>query len=242
MSKVINNRLIGTIIVVIAGIILLPSILDGEKQSRDNLKKIPEKPVLEDVVADVSFPDKSFESQLPSTELPQTDDVETDRNGEVINWAEPVESGEVVSETDVVTVATVSKPISFGRTAESTRATTPATTGVKKASVDKKSVATNSSSKKQNEHRKPVQHDFVDSGWIIRLGAFGNKKNVQALVSKLKNKGYVVFTRPVKSSSRELTQVLVGPELDKAKIEKMNTALKKLTGLSGKVVKFDPVK
>lgn len=86
----------------------------------------------------------------------------------------------------------------------------------------------------------PAQSQFNKAAWVIQLGSFGNKKNVDNLVNKLKREGYVVFTKSVSSRNGSLTKVFIGPELDKNKLEKMLPALKQLTNLKGKLANYQP--
>jgi len=78
--------------------------------------------------------------------------------------------------------------------------------------------------------------------WVIQLGSFRHKKNVESLVEKLKKNGYTVFTRPIKTKSGELTKVFIGPELIKSSLEKKIQPLKKLTNVEGKIALFKPTK
>ncbi|WP_206484491.1 SPOR domain-containing protein [Thalassotalea sp. G2M2-11] len=82
----------------------------------------------------------------------------------------------------------------------------------------------------------------ANQAWVIQLGTFRHKNNVDELVKKLKNAGYTAFTRPINTKTGKLTKVFVGPELIKASLEKKLPALKKLTNVEGKVAKFSPTK
>ncbi|WP_159821169.1 SPOR domain-containing protein [Colwellia sp. 20A7] len=76
--------------------------------------------------------------------------------------------------------------------------------------------------------------------WVIQLGSFRNKSNVEELVNKLKSNGYTVFTKPIQTKKGTLTKVFVGPELIEASLTKKIPALKKLTNVQGKVSRFYP--
>lgn len=78
--------------------------------------------------------------------------------------------------------------------------------------------------------------------WVIQLGSFRHKKNVEELVNKLKKAGYAAFTKPIKTKSGTLTKVFVGPEVIKSSLEKKIPALKELTKVQGKVARFTPTK
>ena len=78
--------------------------------------------------------------------------------------------------------------------------------------------------------------------WVIQLGSFRHKKNVDELVSKLQASGYTAFTKPIKTKNGTLTKVFVGPELIKSNLEKKIPALKTLTNVQGKVARFTPAR
>lgn len=79
----------------------------------------------------------------------------------------------------------------------------------------------------------------AEEAWVIHLGSFKNKDNVDLLLSKLKKNGYVVFTKPIKTKQGTLTKVIIGPELIKSSMEKKLPKLKALTNIQGKVAYFE---
>lgn len=91
------------------------------------------------------------------------------------------------------------------------------------------------------ETPKAAQGQFESSAWVLRLGTFRNKPNVDALLSKLEEAGFTTFVKPVEAKAGTLYRVFVGPELEKSKLEKAQKTLKELTGLNGKVTQFEPV-
>ncbi len=78
----------------------------------------------------------------------------------------------------------------------------------------------------------------LNEAWVIHLGSFKNKQNVNNLVAKLKSNGYTVYTKPIQTKSGELTKVFIGPELVKSSLESKLPELKKLTTIQGKVAQF----
>lgn len=56
MSSALQNRLVGTVILVAVAVIFLPDLLDGKKESKQNLfVELPSKPSVKKVVAPASF-------------------------------------------------------------------------------------------------------------------------------------------------------------------------------------------
>jgi DedD protein len=90
--------------------------------------------------------------------------------------------------------------------------------------------------------KKLPEKAIAKEAWVIHLGSFKNKDNVAQLLKKLKSQGYIVFTKPIKTKQGTLTKVIIGPELIKPALSKKIPALKKLTGIQGKIALFDPSK
>lgn len=77
--------------------------------------------------------------------------------------------------------------------------------------------------------------------YVVQLGSFKHKKNVQQLIKKLKNSGYTVYSKQINTQAGELTKVFIGPEISKASLEAKLPKLKKLTGVQGRVAVYQPV-
>jgi len=90
--------------------------------------------------------------------------------------------------------------------------------------------------------KKLPEKAIAKEAWVIHLGSFKDKDNVAQLLKKLKSKGYIAFTKPIKTKQGILTKVIIGPELIKTTLIKKIPALKKLTGIQGKVASFKPTK
>ncbi|AYA64961.1 MULTISPECIES: SPOR domain-containing protein [Gammaproteobacteria] len=81
--------------------------------------------------------------------------------------------------------------------------------------------------------------EAVEGSWVVQLGSFRHQKNVKQLLVKLEQAGYRAFSRPVETRSGPLTKVFVGPDTDKAKLQKAVPHLQEITGLKGKVATFN---
>ncbi|MDI4652442.1 MULTISPECIES: SPOR domain-containing protein [Pseudoalteromonas] len=211
------NRLVGTTIVVVAAIVFIPNILDGEKvHYKEGFKAIPERPefttidlqeVIDNKVASAEQPSQipvedieSNDADLVANETQQIDTapqmVEASTDEPVINKAEPK-----------VAVQEPAKPV----------AKTPEPT------------------------RKP-EENLTQMAYVIQLGSFSHAPNVKSLQEKLKANGFKTFTRPIKTPNGTLTKVFVGPSLSKKELESKLPELKQLTKLNGKVTQFEITK
>jgi len=65
----------------------------------------------------------------------------------------------------------------------------------------------------------------VSNGWVIQLGSFSRRSNAEKLVGQLQAKGFAASMEPVKVKGKTLYRVVVGPEADRRKVEKLLTRL-----------------
>ncbi|WP_448547943.1 SPOR domain-containing protein [Thalassotalea fusca] len=214
MSTPFQNRLVGTVIVAALAIIFLPDILDGDKQSyQEEFASIPQAPSVDIKTEKKSFPTDKL-AQIPQDEL--SDETALDDNEDIAQLdSSVVDKGG----SDTVKVATLEKETNFSSANAATAEQTI-----------------------ENNSRKLPEKSAPREAWEIQLGSFRHKKNVDELVTKLRNNGYTVFTKPINTKSGQLTKVIVGPEFSKVTLEKQLPELKKLTGVQGKISKFTPTK
>jgi DedD protein len=212
MTSALQNRLVGTIIVVALVVILVPEILDGEKRiSKQEFIDIPPVAELVQVQNTAEFDTKNLQTQL-------------NQAIEVIDEY-PVDDPEIGSAKPPVNL----KDSSNGQLAQ----------GEKQTIVD---IAASSSAKPSGPSKQSdefSQIDIKDSGWVVQLGSFRHEKNVKDLLRKLNVAGYRAYSRPVMTSMGKLTKVFVGPELDKEKLELALPHLTEITKLKGRITPFE---
>ncbi len=216
------NRLVGTVIVVIAAIVFIPNILDGEKQSySDEFRAIPERPEFKsiDLKAEIEKdkPDLAHQAKAAPVEDITPDDASLDEQNKVAEEAKDIQ---LVNTTEAPTSQAQSEQVTASQDAA------PQNTDVVEVSTLKRD---------DDSHLSYM-------AYVIQLGSFSHKANVEKLMEKLKKAGFTTFTRPVTTPSGTLTKVFVGPELDQAVLEKKLPELKQLTNLNGKITQFEVVK
>lgn len=207
------NRLVGTTIVVIAAVVFIPNILDGEKvQFKEGFKTIPDRPEFKTVDLDLEQAQADLESKLPDTSTEILDEIALDIT--------PSE----IANTQVKQVDTATEVVTTNTTAKS----------------DVVEVSTYKPEPKNEKRAK--SENLTDFAYVIQLGSFSHKANVASLLAKLKKAGFTTFTKPISTPSGQLTKVFVGPMIKKSALERKLPALKTLTGLNGKVTVFDVTK
>ncbi|WP_318443930.1 cell division protein DedD [Photobacterium leiognathi] len=221
MASQFQNRLIGTIILVTVGVIFLPDLFDGQKQHyKEQFASIPLQPKVGDQKEQAQIPDP----ETANTELPKEPVTVTVDNGK-----ETVSS----SHADDDETYTVEED----KTAQPAKPVAPV--------EQPKPVVKPQPKPAEKPAPKPAtvsNSDLKNSGWMIQLGTFGNFKNASALVAKLRLNGYQAHLLPKNAQPGQYVKVVVGPDLSKDKLLAKIDDLKKLTGLSGKLYQFNPIK
>ncbi|MGQ4276307.1 SPOR domain-containing protein [Pseudidiomarina sp. E22-M8] len=193
MASQLQNRIVGTIILVALAVIILPELLDGKQiRQEQDFEAMPLQPEADVVEQQVT---------LPATELEGTAiNVTPDANSEVTLTAEDAPN-------------------------------------LDEAAVAARSESQNSTTKAEAE---PTQESLQEPGWVIQLGAFSNADSVDKLMQQLQNQGFAAYRETTQVNGKTLIRLLVGPALTQAELEQQLPELKKLTGLNGRIVRFEP--
>ncbi|MCB5225693.1 SPOR domain-containing protein [Alishewanella sp. 16-MA] len=199
-----KHRLLGTSILVLAGIIFLPDLLDGEKQVvKDDFKVIPDRPEFVGVQQVQPFPDDEFAAKQQAVNSQLIDDVDVlddaDNSSDSANLPSQQYAQVTAGTTEAEKVATPTKVV------EATPSTTPTKTAVA----------------------------LNQAAWVVRVGSFSNPQNASALEAKLRQAGFATFTRSITNSNGQpLTSVFVGPEVRRERLEQGLGKLQQLTGIA----------
>jgi DedD protein len=207
------NRLVGTSIVVIAAIVFIPNILDGEKvHYKEGFKAIPDSPEFKTI--DLQEPIDENMADAEPLKQDEIEDIQAD--DEAFEEQSSMSESDYASEAKVVEVTIEPKPKVKAKPV---------------APVKEKPIAPRTS-----------DENLTSMAYVVQLGSFSHVANVKALQAKLKAKGFKTFTKPVKTPNGTLTKVFVGPSLDKNELQKQLPELKVLTKLNGKVTRYEVTK
>lgn len=80
-----------------------------------------------------------------------------------------------------------------------------------------------------------------DTAWVVQLGVFRNFDNANQLVERLRKAGYQAHVFPKQPQQGDLARVVVGPDVSKQKLSADIKKLEELTGLKGRLVRFNPL-
>ena len=74
--------------------------------------------------------------------------------------------------------------------------------------------------------------------WAVQLGTFANKSNADNLLKKLQKRGFTAYIKKQKSLDEYIYQVLVGPEIDRAKAKELLENLQNSFQVKGLIVRY----
>lgn len=195
MASALQNRIVGTVIVIALAVIILPDLLAGKNYQFDNdLQVSPLRPELNTAPERAEFPD-NFDA-LTERQLLTYDGEVTD--------AEPQEAMLNTTAENRVEAPMIPTPVS--------------------------------------EETTDTSHAAVSGdAWAIQLGAFRNADRVAELVATLRAEGHPAYSRLVRNSQgQSLTLLLVGPDIDRSRLEQKIPELKQVVGLDGRLVEYQP--
>lgn len=211
MTSALKNRLIGTVIIVAIAVIFLPDLLGGKTQSEKELfVELPERPAVKTVQRPGSFSTEDV-ANLTSRDIEIVEDNAIDDNTPA---SAAVQENDIKGQEDADVAAQLANTAPVLNPEPQTKPVTASST---------------------QAYDKAL---LEGAGWVVQLGTFRHKKNVQELLDKLEKAGYRAFTRPVQTNSGTLTKVFVGPDLQKARLEKSLGELTELTKLKGRISPF----
>lgn len=226
MNAILVNRLVGTIALVGLIVLVLPSILDGEKQTHERrFIDIPQPPPFGDVQTVTKIDEAALRNRIDPPAEPLSGEIAVDA-------VQTNTSAENITSTEKETTESSSDVVP---SAESAAQQTVSSTPPEEAQEPISQLSL--------ENQTVIARDDATSGvgWVVQMGSFQHQKNVKELMAKLKENGFRTFSREVPTQRGTLTKVFVGPELDREKLEGQLTYLKELTTLSGRISRFEAV-
>lgn len=211
MASPLQNRLVGTLVVVALAVILLPELFTGtDIQRQDDIEVIPLRPDLDTAMETADFPADFSARTAPVMVDPIVPDDET---------LSPGELSQVMGETNGAAREVLAE-------------------GVPEPLADAERETAMESAAGSDSGAAAVPEN-VD-GWLIQLGAFRNAERVTELVDELQNAGFPAYSRTAGGRGSELTLLLVGPDMDRDELAAQLPELEELTGLEGRIVRYRP--
>lgn len=229
MNQNTRQRIVGTLVLVVAALILLPIIFDGEGSYQPPVQThIPPTP-----------PQPQVERELPQRPV-ITADIENSRRA-----ADPADSVDVADDApqqapEVAVTASDRQPEPSAATPSSS-APPSSETSASPAAPSAPAEPTEPAQVVAEPAPTPPSLDAqgLPEAWSVRLGAFASTSNATNLVARLQEAGHRAYTRQVDSSQGVLTAVFVGPLVDRAAAGQMMESLRQEFQLNGLIVRYE---
>ncbi len=229
MDRQLLERLIGAGVLVVALVVVVPAILDGdpdqvpEKLSGDEADHKPDVPVV------TNEPRRTHTIRLDtSTATPPVAREITESVPDALpeEAKPPAGPEEVKPSAGPEVVKSSTGAASEPATVVSQQPVKPAT---EKPVVVAKAKPPSAPAPRQV---KPVS--TPKSGWVVQLGSFSSRQNAQRLADEVSGHGFSVFLMPLDRSGKTLYRVRVGPRESRAQAAELAGRLTK-AGYSGQV-------
>jgi len=235
MSSVLTNRLVGSAILLIAAVVFLPDLLDGQKEvHKDDFQAVPERPEFANVTEPVELNSaqhlaaRAAAQQLPTD--PEPLDIAAANTAEIpteLAGSQPSQAIDLVATPapidNNVQTGTLEKPLQVSATHSDASSAVPPTAN---KSEPASSAQQGSQVERSAAERTPAAATVSSAtpvgqtAYVVKVGSFSKSQNAEQLVAKLKAAGFAAFSRKIRSAQgAEMVSVLVGPDLNKSKLE-----------------------
>ncbi|MBK5941468.1 SPOR domain-containing protein [Halochromatium roseum] len=210
MDEAAKRRLVGAAVLVALAVIFVPMLVERGADDLGEPIVIPEAPDLDGVAdGDSSFAESGYDPQLPDPDvvllpLPTPEPPPS---------ALDAESASAESRSD--------------------RQTQPGTSPAERRASESNRVTDTNDGRGETIARaaagpKPVPPGT--SAWVIQVASLGSPEAAQALQDELRNKGYPAFVEQANVSGRRYYRVRIGPEIERARADRLATQLAAETG------------
>ena len=218
MDETVKKRLVGAIVLVALAVIFVPFLLEEKEsppqRSVELEKNIPAQPTQK--FRRGLVPDEKTATQQVIRAESQEDEFNISERLDLSEFtppAEPVGRSSPVAKKDDAQRGVEKKPVEASRP-----------TAVSKP--EKKSVVA-AAERKQSVSKQ---------GWVIQVGAFGQKSNADTLYKKLSKSSMKAYIQESGKQNKKLYHVRIGPFSSKSKAQQQRNKAGKVSGLNVKVL------
>lgn len=223
-----RQRLVGALVLLCLGVIVWSLLFTGSVDNRvDRETQIPPSPRIEPVLEQSPQEPEGVPSvadnRLPPQKTLAPSDEEVDGGEGVRAGAEPPS---LFSETPKP--ESQSKPESTPKPKPE-----PAPKPTAKTEPERETSTTEAKSASKIDQRG------LPKAWVVQVGSFGQKANADALVGKLKARGYKAFYDSYSSGGRSLYRVQVGPVIEEGRARSLKQEIDKGFAVKSIVTRFE---
>jgi cell division septation protein DedD len=252
-----TQRIIGILVVIALVIIIFPLLFGkNETPSQMTMQKAP--PPLSEEVPSTTLAQNNETSSLPTQDETLQPVANTEEKGTDITPA-IAQDVNASTEMEAKSIKTIEAPsMNNGQQAVVVVPSSKDTAATSSDNADKvKSISAEMNQQEvtpsTEEEVKPVVHPSlktvhakkepqkINGHWAVQLGSFNQKTNAHHLADKLREAGFKVFVREIKSAKGKVsTRVYVGPEAQHASAAKLSEKIEQKMNLHGIVVTYRP--
>lgn len=220
-----KQRVVGIAVIVIAAVVLLPVLFDGQGSY--------ELPIESRIPEPTPFP-------TPPRIIPERPVIVADSEpASVVTQAVEEPAAQDSAEPDPVTPDSVASnqntdPVEPPAAADDDTAPMSIDDIIASLGLDSAQSETASS-----DSAPRLDADGLPEGWSVRLASFSSESNARNLVERLSNAGHRAYTRVLESSQGPLVAVFVGPGVDRAAVQQLQQQLQQQFQLAGIVVRYE---
>ncbi|MEQ5125879.1 cell division protein DedD [Providencia alcalifaciens] len=236
MASKFQNRLAGAIVLVAAGVIVLPALLDGDKKYNENeFAAIPIIPKPGD--------EEDIESIAPITHSAST--ASSEGTSEAMLSEAITEQKQ--SEQPPVAANSANQSNNSQNVVNQNGSAIPANVTPEKPRVEPKPEPKPEPKSEPKPKVEPKPEPKLEpkqepqgKAYVVQVIALNNASKVEEIVAKLRLSGYQVYTVPAQPVNNKLTRIYVGPEASRQKLESALPELNAITGTKGIIQAFKP--
>ncbi|KKO11748.1 SPOR domain-containing protein [Pseudohongiella sp.] len=219
MNQNTRQRLIGTLVLAVAALILLPLIFDGEGSYQPVLQtEIPSRPIQPE----------------PARTDPQRPVITADTDAIRLN-----DVPDTGAQSSASPDADDAPPLVAESSEQAPPAVTESSSPAPASPASEPAPAANTAATATNTITPALDNQGLPEGFSVRLGSFGNATNASNLVTRLQDAGHRAYTRRIESSQGMLTAVFVGPVVDRTTASALLESLRQAFALNGMIVRYE---
>lgn len=229
MDQSTKQRLVGIAVIVIAAVVLLPVLFDGQGSY--------ELPIESRIPEPSPFP-------IPPRIIPERPTIAADTDPTPVIADGSVEPG-LQDPVTQDSIAPDQVAADVANNADAAPVAPPAVTTDDSApvSIDDIIASLNLDAAQRepdtNDTAPRLDADGLPEGWSVRLASFSSEANARNLVERLQSAGHRAYTRELESSQGPLVAVFVGPGVDRAAVQQLQQQLQEQFQLAGIVVRYE---
>jgi DedD protein len=230
MDRQLLERMIGAAVLIVALVVIVPAVLDGQRDDAPGADSVSESG--NGLSSALNQPTRTHTMRLDRQ--PDTPPVAREKTQAPIT--EPVPSQPKAGVTDS---APASPPTQVSKPEPTTKIEKPALKNERTDVTPSVESTKGSGLAKADQQETPNRQSTKGSGWVVQLGSFGDKQNAERLAAAVSKNGFAAYLMSSEQSGKTLYRVRVGPRDSREQASELAERLAK-AGYKGQVTQQRP--